>query len=68
MLHLHQWIDNTVKIIMKTLALSEIFEQADLMYVKHSTQKEQNTHSLQVHMEQTLSRIDHILGHKTSLN
>ena len=37
-----------------------------LIFIKYFTQKQQNTHSFQVHMEHSPGK-DHILGHKARL-
>ena len=55
------------KVNKETLALSDTLDQIDLTDICKTIQKQQNTHSFQVHIL-TFSRIDHILGHKTSLN
>ena len=39
------------KISKETLALNDTLDQIDLVYIEHSIQKQQNTHSFQVHME-----------------
>ena len=39
------------KINKETLALNDTLYQMDLTYREHSIQKQQNTHSFQVHME-----------------
>ena len=52
------------KINKETQAPNEALDQMDL--IGHATQKQQNTHSSQVHMEH--SKIDHILGYKSNLS
>ena len=44
-------ISSRQKISKETLALNDTLDQIDLVYIEHSIQKQQNTHSFQVHME-----------------
>lgn len=39
-----------------------------MTFIEHFTQYQQNTHSSQVHTEHIFTKIDKILGHKTSLS
>ena len=42
------------KIKMETQAWNDALDQMDLIFIEHSIQKEQYTHSSQVHMEHSL--------------
>ena len=42
------------KINKETQALNDTLDQKELIFIQHSIQKQQNTHSSQVHMEHSL--------------
>lgn len=52
------------KIRKETVVLSDTLDQ---IYIDHSIPNQQNRHSFQGHVEQSVSRIGHTLGHRTSV-
>ena len=50
--------------------LSHTFYHLDLFltFIEHCTQQLQNTHCIQVHMEDTFAKTDHVVGYRISLN
>ena len=54
-----------MKINKETQALNDTLNKMDLIFIGHSIQKQKRIHFSIAHG--TFSRIDHILGHKSSL-
>ena len=63
--HLQQWTDHPDR--KSTRQLNEALDEMDSIFIGHSIQKQQNTHSSQVHMEHSLGLITFWATNPTSV-
>ena len=66
--HFHQWTSSKMKINKETEALNDTIDQIDLIDIYRTFHPKTADYTFFSSAHGTFSRIDHILGHKSSLN
>jgi len=66
--HLHEWTDHQDRISKETQTLNETLDQMDLIDIFRTCHPNAEEYTFFSSAHGTFSRIDHILGHKSSLS